>query len=69
MVYAPESSDLYGDSVKHDFFNFDGLELIMEGSIRRNHFNGVATVVKKLIIKFNPSVFSYDILYHLTYHF
>ena len=55
LGYAPESYDLYGDNVKHDFFNFDGLELIMEGSIRRNHFNGVATVVKKLIIKFNPS--------------
>lgn len=55
LVYAPESCDLYGDNVKHDFFNFDGLELIMEGSIRRNHFNGVATVVKKLIKKFNPS--------------
>ena len=37
MVYAPESSDLYGDNVKHDFFNFDGLELIMEGSIRKNY--------------------------------
>ena len=55
LVYTPESYDLYGDNVKHDFFNFDGLELIMEGSIRRNHFNGVATVVKKLIVKFNPS--------------
>jgi len=55
LVYAPESFDLYGDNVKHDFFNFDGLELIMEGDIRKNHFNGVATIVKKLILKFNPS--------------
>ncbi len=55
LVYAPESFDLYGDNVKHDFFNFDGLELIMEGGIRKNHFNGVATIVKKLILKFNPT--------------
>ena len=55
LVYAPKSYDLYGDNVKYDFFNFDGLESIMEGSIRKNHFNGVATVVKKLILKFKPS--------------
>ena len=24
LVYSPESYDLYGDNVKHDFFNFDG---------------------------------------------
>ena len=55
IVYAPETYDLYGDNVKYDYFNFDGLDLIMEGNIRKNHFNGVATVVKKLIRKFNPS--------------
>ena len=54
LVYTPKSSDLYGDNVQHDLFNFDGLDLIMEGSIRKNHFDGVATVVKKLILKFNP---------------
>ena len=54
LVYTPKSSDLYGDNVQHDLFNFDGLDLIMEGSVRKNHFHGVATVVKKLILKFNP---------------
>ncbi len=54
LVYTPKSSDLYGDNVQHDLFNFDGLDLIMEGSVRKNHFDGVATVVKKLILKFNP---------------
>tara|TARA_B100000925_G_scaffold260978_1_gene217413 strand:- start:2011 stop:2844 length:834 start_codon:yes stop_codon:yes gene_type:complete len=54
LVYTPKSSDLYGDNVQHDLFNFDGLDLIMEGSVRKNHFDGVATVVKKLIVKFNP---------------
>ena len=54
LVYTPKSSDLYGDNVQHDLFNFDGLDSIMEGSIRKNHFDGVATVVKKLILKFNP---------------
>ena len=54
LVYTPKSSDLYGDNVQHDLFNFDGLDSIMEGSIRKNHFDGVATVVKKLIVKFNP---------------
>ena len=54
LVYSPKSSDLYGDNVQHDLFNFDGLDLIMEGNVRKNHFDGVATVVKKLILKFNP---------------
>ena len=53
LIYTPKSSDLYGDNVQHDLFNFDGLDLIMEGSFRKNHFDGVA-VVKKLILKFNP---------------
>lgn len=55
LIYAPESKDLYGDNIKYDIFNFDGLDSTMEGYIRKNHFNGVATIIKKLILKFNPS--------------
>ncbi|WP_034886977.1 pantoate--beta-alanine ligase [Gillisia sp. Hel_I_29] len=48
IVFAPNASELYGDSVKAEHFEYDGLEFEMEGKFRSGHFNGVGTVVKKL---------------------
>ena len=48
VVYAPSSEDLYGPQIKLDCFDFDGLDLEMEGRSRPGHFDGVGTVVKRL---------------------
>ena len=49
IVYLPAVSDLYGQSVAARAYDFGGLELGMEGKHRQGHFNGVATVVSKLL--------------------
>lgn len=48
IVYAPVAEDIYGNSVTSDHFNFNGLEHQMEGQFRKDHFDGVGTVVKRL---------------------
>ena len=48
VVYAPSWEDLYGPQIKTDCFDFNGLDLEMEGSSRPGHFDGVGTVVKRL---------------------
>ncbi|WP_044400712.1 pantoate--beta-alanine ligase [Lacinutrix sp. Hel_I_90] len=48
IIYAPSVEDLYGADTKVEHFNFDGLEFEMEGRFRTGHFDGVATVVKRL---------------------
>lgn len=48
IVYAPSVEDLYGADTKAEHFNFDGLEFEMEGKFRTGHFDGVATIVKRL---------------------
>lgn len=48
LVYAPKVEDLYGQNLKTERFDFDGLDNVMEGSYREGHFDGVATIVKRL---------------------
>lgn len=48
IVFAPSISEMYPNEVSTKSYNFDGLEDLMEGGFRKNHFNGVATVVEKL---------------------
>ncbi|RFN59499.1 pantoate--beta-alanine ligase [Marixanthomonas ophiurae] len=45
IIYAPEASDLYGDSITATDYNFQGLEHEMEGKHREGHFNGVGTIL------------------------
>jgi pantoate--beta-alanine ligase len=59
IVYLPEISDLYEDAVSAKKYNFGTLEKEMEGKHRKGHFDGVGTVVSKLlkIVKPNTAYF------------
>lgn len=47
LVYAPSVDDIYNGNTQSQQFDFDGLELEMEGEFRQGHFDGVGTVVKR----------------------
>ncbi len=55
LVYAPSVKDIYPEKATADSFNFDGLEHEMEGKFRKGHFNGVATIVKRLFDIVQPN--------------
>ena len=48
ILYAPSVTDIYPEGVITEHFSFDGLDKVMEGASRNGHFDGVATVVKRL---------------------
>jgi len=49
IVFAPTIDEIYQGNTKSQHFDFDGLELEMEGMFREGHFNGVGTIVKRLL--------------------
>ena len=49
VVYTPDVSDLYAKNEKAKTYDFDGLDSIMEGTFRPGYFNGMATIVAKLL--------------------
>jgi len=56
IVFAPNAFELYGDAIKSEHFEYDGLEFEMEGKFRTGHFDGVGTVVKKLFEIVQPDM-------------
>lgn len=58
FLFYPSVKEMYPEPVK-DVFDFNGLDSLMEGNFRPGHFNGVATVVKRLfeIIRLNKAYF------------
>ena len=54
VVFAPGTNELYHDTVEAERFYFGGIESQMEGAHRPGHFDGVATVVKKLFEVVQP---------------
>ena len=47
VVFSPSVKEVYEKSITSSTFNFDGLELEMEGKFRKGHFDGVGTIVKR----------------------
>ncbi len=54
-MYAPSVKDIYEGNTKSTAFDYDGLELQMEGAHRPGHFDGVGTIVKKLFEIVQPA--------------
>ena len=54
IVFAPLPSEIYGDEVKSKTYDFGGLDKVMEGAYRDGHFEGVGTIVEKLLTLVRP---------------
>ena len=54
ILYCPENTDLYKANEKANKYRFNGVELYLEGEHRPGHFDGVATIVEKLLNIINP---------------
>jgi len=54
IVFAPSVEEIY-PSEPIELYNFGDLENIMEGASRPGHFNGVATIVKRLFDFVQPN--------------
>lgn len=55
IIFAPSAQEMYQDNISSEKFDFDGLELQMEGKFRPGHFDGVGTIVKKLFNTIRPN--------------
>lgn len=54
IVFAPTASEIYGDEMKSETYDFEGLDIVMEGAFRERHFEGVGTIVEKLLTLVRP---------------
>jgi pantoate--beta-alanine ligase len=49
IVFIPTIENMYQKEVVSENFDFGGIEFEMEGKFRKGHFDGVGTIVKKLL--------------------
>jgi len=54
VLYVPTVSDLYEIDEKAKHFNFNGLDNVMEAKFRKEHFDGVATIIEKFFNVIKP---------------
>ena len=53
-IFIPSLNEMYPEKITLEKFNFGKIDNILEGKFRPGHFNGVATIVKKLFQIFQP---------------
>ncbi len=49
IVFVPSAEEVYPEGQNSESYDFQGLEEAMEGAFRKGHFDGVGTVVEKLL--------------------
>ena len=54
-VFCPEINEIYDKGLERKEYDFNGIDSVLEGKYRKNHFNGVATIVSKLFVLFKPN--------------
>ena len=54
-VFCPEINEMYEKGLNYNQYNFNGIDSKLEGKYRKDHFNGVATIVSKLFELFKPN--------------
>jgi len=54
FVFVPSIDEIYHKNSSLETFDFEGLDEVMEGRFRPGHFDGVATIVKKLFLIIQP---------------
>ncbi|TAI48221.1 pantoate--beta-alanine ligase [Flagellimonas allohymeniacidonis] len=53
-VFSPAVSEMYGEKITSEQYDFDGLDKVMEGEFRSGHFEGVGTIVEALLNTVTP---------------
>ena len=53
--FVPNEKEMYDGIPKLKIYDFKNLDIELEGKYRKNHFNGVATIVSKLFTLFKPN--------------
>ncbi len=54
IVFVPTAEEMYDNKVQSKSYDFEGLDKIMEGAFRDDHFNGVGTIVEALLHLVKP---------------
>lgn len=54
LVFAPSAEEMYDNQVQSKKYDFEGLDKVMEGAFRNDHFNGVGTIVEILLDLIDP---------------
>ncbi len=55
IVFTPDVAEIYPDTVIPKIYDFEGLDKVMEGEFRDDHFNGVGTIVEELLKTVKPT--------------
>lgn len=54
-IFSPNEKEIYGKPPTLQKYDFKKIDVELEGKHRKNHFNGVATIVSKLLTLIKPN--------------